>query len=574
MKTRLLCLTLLIVQHVYSQQATAQAIRARVVDSLTSLPLPFVKVANLKTKKAVLSDVDGWFEWPDTLTTALQFSSPGYKTREFPAAAILDSNLVRLPENAESLEEYILLADDQFLYELMGSVFTRRDSTKAEAKTYFQLSTFLNGTQVELIESYYNGRYENYNIRSLQYKEGRSAVAMENNTSFFSQETASAVLQLQLDRENEFLPAVPFAYPARRMKKHFSTVLNKITKSDQGHTIYIISFDPVSNPQNYFSGTAWIDSNDRVLQRLVLRCENTTVHPFLPLWQEDSILSVSFDLNYVFGPRAIDHVYFDYALTYQNRNKQRYSVQSNVLVYPYAYGDHFLPPVFDSPGTRYSDHRKLIAYPFNRQFWETAERPVSMEEALRNEFFFNDPAILMNSEGIVDSGYFTNGVYESPYTPWQPRRIGFLRLPQQQKELSMFSIRPNTLLYNLSGKIYADIHTWNGKTLVLSRTLLDPYETFYSLPVDNTTNCFLNLYLDLIEIERRKFEQQLSERDHTPEEALALLAATNEKAKAMTARFLKEVAHGSNYRGMEKWNAFVLQSLGIDNFKFFGLYRK
>ena len=73
-----------------------------------------------------------------------------------------------------------------------------------------------------------------------------------------------------------------------------------------------------------------------------------------------------------------------------------------------------------------------------------------------------------------------------------------------------------------------------------------------------------------MEVQRRKLNLKLKECTDLQQMKDAhqeILIASN----AMTEKYIKEVRRGTNWDSFVKWNAMVIEELGIDNISFFGL---
>ena len=125
--------------------------------------------------------------------------------------------------------------------------------------------------------------------------------------------------------------------------------------------------------------------------------------------------------------------------------------------------------------------------------------------------------------------------------------------------------------YQLKIDFHVDLNTYNDSTNLFSAVIFNPFESFYHLPITKETQCFINIYFDLYEIVRRKFEAELKDESYDLE-TVKHIYSTYQKAlgKEMNT-FFKAVDRGTNRVDLEKYNAFVYDNLGIDNLALFGL---
>jgi hypothetical protein len=77
--------------------------------------------------------------------------------------------------------------------------------------------------------------------------------------------------------------------------------------------------------------------------------------------------------------------------------------------------------------------------------------------------------------------------------------------------------------------------------------------------------CFINMYFDLMEMERRKLEQRLLQTVRSEEAFLEAYAFSVAEAEVLSERFFKEVMIGNNQKGMLYWNDLIFKALEIDN---------
>ena len=116
------------------------------------------------------------------------------------------------------------------------------------------------------------------------------------------------------------------------------------------------------------------------------------------------------------------------------------------------------------------------------------------------------------------------------------------------------------------------MNTYQDSTDVLSALIFDPLESYYYLPIDQKTHCFVNIFLDLCEIERQKLTAQISKAK--PFEIPTLYRKFEEELQEKKAFWLKELQRGENQAGMIKWNEIIKADLGIDNIAHFDPYSK
>ncbi len=67
--------------------------------------------------------------------------------------------------------------------------------------------------------------------------------------------------------------------------------------------------------------------------------------------------------------------------------------------------------------------------------------------------------------------------------------------------------------YELNAQIYLDINKVKDSTQVVTATYYDSFISFYNLSINNNVHAFINIYFDLVEIERLKLQDQIEKSD-------------------------------------------------------------
>ena len=85
------------------------------------------------------------------------------------------------------------------------------------------------------------------------------------------------------------------------------------------------------------------------------------------------------------------------------------------------------------------------------------------------------------------------------------------------------------------------------------------------------STAFLNMYFDLMEIQRRELELDLKLNAKSSKEAEQIYAKKMYKVNQLSESFFLDVERGNNEEGMLKWNQIIVNELQIDNWVFFQL---
>ena len=125
--------------------------------------------------------------------------------------------------------------------------------------------------------------------------------------------------------------------------------------------------------------------------------------------------------------------------------------------------------------------------------------------------------------------------------------------------------------YHFKAQLFLDVNPAGDSILHFSASVFDVFGSYYNLPSDSSTDCFMNIYFDLCEIERRKMELVMNSHSWNAVQLDSIYQRATENFDKQSELYLKEVQAGKNKKESDKWNRYVLENLGIDNKKIFGL---
>lgn len=558
----------------------------KVMDAVSQTPVPFARVFNKTTGKGTITSEEGYFRMAvSSVNDSIELKIVGYKTR----ITTLKSgfNTVLLEPNAKDLSEVeIKVKDDSPLFELLEKC-SKYHSNDETGKGYYLLSSYMDTSQVELVENYYNLQLKAYDVKSLELKAGRLALQTFNDRFFTSQASSQAISQLKTFGKNDFFPQTPLNLKAKEAKKLFRLEVLSAYKDENRDSVYVIKYKPRINTVKNFEGRIWVNVTQSVIGKITMNCSDCEVHPFLPIFPTDSVKNVEMRITKTFAVAndhpVFNHIDFRYRVNYISRpgkmEERRYAVETKAVLFAYDLTSSFSLPafVFEKP---INDYRKINAFPYNPFFWDENNEFDLNNQDNRNEAFFKDPASITNGQFFKSSNVDwknrdlrekKSGYLEHPYIHWSGNRV-FLREVIDDTITKSALGKQKSLMYNLNVQLFLDVNTYGDSLNILTETVFDPYETYYYLPIDVYANCFINMYFDLCEIQRRKLDQQLrSIPEPTPEKIRQAYDLFMLQAKKEQELFLKEVDRGTVKKAMEKWNSYILQELGNDNLGLFGV---
>lgn len=554
--------------------AQSTTIFGSVKDRKTGNHLPFCTISIKGTSQGAITNEEGAFKIellkPDKDTLILSYL--GYKTKIIPAKILIENPDILLESKNVELKEVVVHASDEYLYLIIEKCRKKLLEAKANtAKVYFELETEIEGKPVEMLECYYNGRITGSAIDNLKFKNGRVGLASYNNGYFMNVNTSRAVTLLDLTKPNDYLPFCPFQLKGSKLRKNYKL---KMLYDHGEKNIHHLQFSSTKNDNKFFNGEAWIDKETNNIIKINLTCKNASRQPFIPLFPDNKLENVSLFISQTYSKSANSHqleqTSFKYHLTNINKDRSSTEIGTTGIMYCYNYGKPFLLPYFTFNENE-TDYRKISFMPFNESFWNAGKGLLFTERQKQKLAFFDKDGLILNFGrfGSKNSLFENNSVFWSDTT-----RVSLKKNILKEDTLKPKPINnsiPRSSQYNLATQIFLDVNEVGDSVQHFSATVFDAFNTFYYLPEEPVTKCFLNIYFDICEIERRKMEKILHSGPHNPAQIDAVYKETIKNIEAQTALYLKQVQTGRNTKELLKWNAYVLEILKIDNIKTFGL---
>jgi hypothetical protein len=563
--------------------------QGQVKDAQKKEPIAFCAIAFKGSSQGCISNEEGVFQLTvQKNSDTLLVTCIGYKQKALSLSDFLKDPVIFLHVSEFNLQEVVIYDKDDFLFETFELCRKKLSLSKLNtSKTYFVLESAIAGQPVELLECYYNSDFNNSSLHSLVFKNGRVGLAPYNDRFFINANISKAFTFINLIGGNPDLPKNPFEYTKRQLKKTYRLRLLAIGEGE--HKLYHIEFKSIKQNGDFFSGEVWIEENTWNLQKISLNVSNTTKHPFLPLFKgEGSIDRVSLQINKTYnvsnGYALLDHIDFNYELIYKHyQNKSlmsnnvdtNYLVSSKGLMYFYDIGKPFILPYFKYD-PEFSDYRKIASLSYNEAFWTTNTSMEYSQNMKKGIMYFKRNGLLLNYNNGQGSSYFMmkgGKFFENNYLLWSSnKRISLKKDKLINDTNSASSGKGQTIrsqLYQIKAQLFLDLNLMADSIQHYSATVFDVYETFYNLPEEPATNCFINIYFDLFEIERRKMEKMLSQKKLTAPEMDAVYKTSVKQLELQCNDYFSEVERGTKKKALEKWNAYVNDNLGIDNMSIF-----
>lgn len=561
----------------FSWGQVTREIEGRVLNATTMEPVPYANVYNKTLQKGTITNEDGYFRVVTSGTRdSIMVIFIGFETQVLKLAGQQEFYTIYLEESTQLLREVVVTPNDNlYLFDLLIKCKSKASSFQSNAKAYYELKTFRNEQQIELVEGYYNAAIAGYELSGLTLKAGRLAMQPYDNRFFASMESSTAITSMKLLSNNSNFPDSPLELSKREMRKNFDLSLDKKYVDGNTDSIYVISYEPTDTTGIFFKGTLWINKTNNTILKITLDCHKCKKYPFRPIFPGDTISNVSFEITKTFatqqGHTVFNHIDFAYIIDYRSRvaeaYAQSYSIRSSAILYAYDFKNTFLIPTFNVTDDAYSDYRKINAMPYNDFFWRYNDEYRLKNGDNSNELFFNDTHSFTNKTIFKSNPLMKSKLFQHPYIQWSEDRVFF-------KDIALdTSTSPSTDVmadkYNLGVKLFVDINTYHDSTSIFSATIFDPYVSFYHLPIDNKTHCFINMYFDLCEIERRKLESELKSSIKDVRQFDKIYQELETRFQFKKAQYLKEVDRGTNEQDMKKWNDYIVEALEINNIALF-----
>lgn len=545
----------------------------QVIDDSNGDPLPYVNIIQISSKRGTITNSDGFFRFEIVKNKdSLQFSFIGYQTLVFLPGEI-NTQVIRLKPEVNLLNMVTIHSSTDFLNIMIQKARKTETNTRKTAKTYFSLSSHIEGQRVEMLEGYYNGKFKGHDVEEMKLKNGRIALTEKDNRLFISSETSVVLCLYTGFEKDEFFPRNPLEMSRRKIDKYYNLTLDERYLDPEGRIIYVIGCHPKIDQKTAFESKFWIDSASSQIIRLKFDIKDAQIHPFVTLAQRSTLekvdLSIRKNFKNIDGETFLKTMDFDYHLTYLSRDNKYFEVKSEAVLYAYNFENLFNLPLFEFTRGTYEDYRNINASPYNDDFWRLSKEFTLNDDPTKKKLFIDGSANITNRSLFSSNSILKPGFFEHPYVFWSEKRVAF-----KPDELVKKKNKHKTLpayLYHLGVQIYLDYNYFGDSIYYTVATVFDPYKTYSFLPETQVTAAFINIYFDLMEIEKRKMEQRLKPVGIKEEDILQIYEECKLACKSRSDAYFKEVRRGTNLPALKEWSNRVKEELGIDNYHLYQL---
>jgi len=555
----------------------AQNFRGQLQDAQSRKGLAYASIQSFPSGRATLTDAQGFFVLElGAGDQVVEVRLLGYRPLTIALQGIDTVQTIFLEPQVWQLAEVTVRADsDDWLYPLLAACEAGSEST-IQTRAYYELRSELSGRQVELVEGFYNAQLKGAELQKLRLKAGRLALQPVDRRLFANTETALALGEMPLFEKAKYLPGSPFGLSEGRLRKQYQLYQREGYRLETGDSVVVIRFVPRRHKEEWFEGEVGLILGQKAPHFVQLRCAKAAVHPFVPLSSGERLSQVSLELTRSLVPGTggmrLEKLEMRYGVTYSNQRGQVYPVSSKALLYCYAPDQpFFIPPVDFGSEQELSDYLHINAQPYQAAFWEHSRETRIEDVQGRNAAFFKDPRSITNVNLFTNQPLLGKGLLERPFTHWDGRRLIFNGMTERPPQVDPRKREIRVDDFQLEVVLYLDLFPLGDSLHWQTATIFDPYRSYFYLPIGRKEQCFINLYFDLMELERRKLEAALLASDRQQSTMLALYAQAKSDANKMAEAYFKDAMLGNNRKGMESWNERVKQALNINNFQIFGL---
>jgi hypothetical protein len=241
--------------------------------------------------------------------------------------------------------------------------------------------------------------------------------------------------------------------------------------------------------------------------------------------------------------------------------------------------DFVLPfdlPYFSFSDENISDYRKINAIPHNDYFWMNNSEMKLNDQYNRNNEFYNSPFSVTNKKIFSANKYGRFGLMEHPYIQWTGKRILFKEKLDEANTVDHKEgkLSSKAQYYDLSVKIFLDLFEYGDTLQVISKTIFDPYESYFQLEMNRSTQCFINIYFDLVECERIRLMEKIGKSDRKKSNIKILYEESVRNIYYLKQKYFRETERGTKLNKLDDWNDMVKKELKIDNMDLFQLQKE
>lgn len=556
------------------------ALTGKVIDEENSEPLIYCHLQLNNSSQGALTNENGEFVIRKySLEDTLVISYLSYQTKKIAIKYLKEDGIISLSRSSNLLDEIAIVADDDYLFDIL--IKTKKQHKKSNSfrsKAYLNSTTSYDNKPIEIVEGYYNLESKKNRI-VLKIKNGRVLLAPYDGSNFFlSQSMTELITDYSLVKSKKNMPRQPLQLSKSKMKQ-----LYKLERSFQNEKEMAISFYPIENNTEFFSGEIWINKESYAILKIELESKATNLTPLKSIFVDMSFIrDIRYQITYEFNTQNknqyLDYVNFNYDLNFENPEMSIYNFQTKGILKTYDIGgDYHLPYLDYIDGM--NDYQLIAKIPYIAEFWKE-DHGLTKTTRQKN-----------NIDKILDTGYSLSGVnaltvnknkpYFFEYSNVFWSRIDRVKFNQKKRQgefnlKNIHDIKLNSTKFrsdkiNLTFQLFLDVTNLRDTTLVKTKTLLDAYESYNFLERSTYVDAYINMCFDVAEIQRRELHNDVLKSDFVRDNIDVLHTKHVKEMENQLRELQNDCALGSNMNGMIKWNDHIIAKLDIDNIKIFSL---
>jgi len=501
----------------------------------------------------------------------------------FDLAGLLSTSVVLFFLNgliAPSLTAQSGSPEDIDFYELIEASKENFSKEQNISKAFAEVETYYKDTRIELSQFFYNLERRGFIVEDLVVKQSRVGARPFSDIIYTSLNFAEKIFRYKDDVESWELPNSPLRLSKRKLKRLYELELDRDYKP-QGKSVVSVNFKPKKNNRDYFNGRIWLDYENNKVLRIQYLCDDCKRTPFQMLNDLGVSMRVSMDIAKEFesdnDKQQLSDMQFNYSIELLDdldSSEENFVLEGKGKLDVYSQLDSFYIPRYSWFENELDNTFRSVVNPLDSALWYGNEYKTLNPDHTADETFFAQSDVISNVYGSQSLSGRIGRVFNIPSISWSP---------EGRKNFSAYIsniVYSETNSYNFNGldylpvvHLYMNVNETEGVFDYNTSTIFDPVNSYFSLPKDTASVCYLSMFFDLTEIMRRKLEVRLARANDSFLSYEYIYNSFMYDLSEIQNDFLDEVKEGTNEQAMKKWNDYIKQYLDIDNLLEYNLYQ-
>lgn len=561
-------------------------IKGTVIDSISLKPVSYASIGIYKTTKGTVTNEAGSFVFTiDSFPLRIIINAVGYYSKEFVISKHSSAINLKLKPAVYNVGEVEIKANEaDKIFEKAFLRLNQQAPFTFKSKSFFRLLTQNDSSYSEMIEAFYDTWVGNTGIGNWEMTNGRYALASNAKQQQYVTSLDFSLITRYANilnkTQTDLVKFRPFVFDKRYSGKLLFSIGERFSTDSQ--EIVRIDFRPKAKHKKMLptEGSIYIDAQTFEVYRLVQTFTKWET-PLINLTNQKFYiqdLKALFEFNFqktntekmVINAINVD-VQYDIFNSTADTLFHRVNTKSNLVFYEYETASASNVDL-SNVGLYKSDYQGIKEKLYMPKFWEKnqvlAELPI--QEKVRMSFE-KDSLFLKTFRNGAD----TTIIVGTEYSLWRKN----LTINQSKLSTSSSGNHPQNelrLLYRgepfaeLNGELYFSWNCMNDTFYHISLAMINNDETWFieSEAGVGLTEFIYSSYFNLIEIYRRKLEQQLKQIDnpcsHNAEISKLydrIKAELYEQSRLMLNECWGAPTASERMRGCYKWSKIIDPSL-------------